>query len=72
MSTPDVPAPPALSVDDLQRYYFMEAKAAEERAIKLETQAARERGRAEALRAALEWLQARLRPANEEAPDGDR
>lgn len=68
MSSPDVTAPPALGVDDLQRYYLQEAKAAEGRAVDLERQAARERGRAEALQAALAWLQQRLAPP-QEAPD---
>jgi hypothetical protein len=63
--TSDQITPPTLSADDIQRYYLLEIRAAEDRAIKAETQAARERGRAEALRAALEWLQGRLRPANE-------
>jgi hypothetical protein len=62
-----VAPPPALSVDDIQRYYLMEIKAAEDRAVEHEKRAATERGRAEALRAALEWLQGRLRPASEEA-----
>jgi hypothetical protein len=68
MFTPDVTAPPALTYDDFQRYYLMEAKAANQRAEDLEKRAAGERGRAAALRAALEWLQGRLAPPREEAP----
>jgi hypothetical protein len=70
MSSPDVteqktPALPALTLDDFQRYYLMEAKAAEDRAVEHEKRAATEHGRAAAFRAALEWLQGRLVPPQE-------